>query len=147
MKNDCEIVRDLLPLYADDVCSPSSWELVEGHVRECPACRDIMMKLMDSRIEEKLHMEKMDVLEYGEQRFKRRTATVGSVTSGVFMIPILVCLIINLTTGAGLSWFFIVLCAMFIPTSLFVVPLVAPKNRMLLSMGSFTASLILLLAR
>ena len=146
MKNDCEIVRDLLPLYADDVCSPSSRELVEGHVRECPACRDIMMKLMDSRIEEKLHMEKMDVLEYGEKRFKRRTATVGSVTSGVFMIPILVCLIINLTTGAGLSWFFIVLAALGVAASLIVVPLTVPENKLLWTFCAFCASLMVLLA-
>ena len=146
MKNDCEIVRDLLPLYADDVCSPSSRELVEGHVRECPACRDIMMKLMDSRIEEKLHMEKMDVLEYGEKRFKRRTATVGSVTSGVFMIPILVCLIINLTTGAGLSWFFIVLAALGVAASLIVVPLTVPENKLLWTFCAFCASLMALLA-
>ena len=146
MKNDCEIVRDLLPLYADDVCSPSSRELVEGHVRECPACRDIMMKLMDSRIEEKLHMEKMDVLEYGEKRFKRRTATVGSVTSGVFMIPILVCLIINLTTGAGLSWFFIVLAALGVAASLIVVPLTVPENKLFWTFCAFCASLMVLLA-
>ena len=146
MKNDCEIVRDLLPLYADDVCSPSSRELVEGHVRECPACRDIMMKLMDSRIEEKLHMEKMDVLEYGEKRFKRRTATVGSVTSGVFMIPILVCLIINLTTGAGLSWFFIVLAALGVAASLIVVPLTVPEDKLLWTFCAFCVSLMVLLA-
>ncbi len=146
MKNDCEIVRDLLPLYADDVCSPSSRELVEGHVRECPACRDIMMKLMDSRIEEKLHMEKMDVLEYGEKRFKRRTATVGSVTSGVFMIPILVCLIINLTTGAGLSWFFIVLAALGVAASLIVVPLMVPEDKLLWTFCAFCVSLMVLLA-
>ena len=67
MNNDCEVIRDLLPLYADDICSPKSRELVESHVKGCPECRNIMAKLLDSRIEEKLHMEKMDVLEYGEK--------------------------------------------------------------------------------
>lgn len=36
---DCEVVRDLLPLYADGVCSLESMHLVEDHFRECGACR------------------------------------------------------------------------------------------------------------
>ena len=62
------------------------------------------------------------------------------------MIPILVCLIVNLASGHGLGWFFVVLAAMFIPTSIFIVPLMAPKNRMFLTMSSFTLSVIFLLA-
>lgn len=39
MKTDCEVVRDLLPLYIDGVCSVESMRLVEDHLRECGACR------------------------------------------------------------------------------------------------------------
>ena len=39
MKIDCEVVRDLLPLYIDGVCSLESMRLVEDHLRECGACR------------------------------------------------------------------------------------------------------------
>lgn len=35
----CEIIRDLLPLYADDAASPDSRALVEAHLTECEACR------------------------------------------------------------------------------------------------------------
>lgn len=35
----CEIVRDLLPLYIDDVCMEGSRELVEEHLKNCEACR------------------------------------------------------------------------------------------------------------
>ncbi len=146
MKNDCEIVRDLLPLYADDVCSPGSRGMVEDHVKDCPECRKIMAKLLDDRIEEKLHMEKMDVLEYGEKRFRRRSATVGSVVSGLFMIPILVCLIVNIATGSGLSWFFIVLAALGVAASLIIVPLTVPDNKALWTFCAFCASLMILLA-
>lgn len=146
MNKDCEVVRDLLPLYADNVCSPGSRELVESHVKGCPECRNIMAKLLDGRIEEKLHMEKVDVLEYGEKRFKRRTATVGSVTSGMFMIPILVCLIINILTGSGLSWFFIVLAALGVAASLIVVPLTVPEDKLFWTFCAFCVSLMVLLA-
>ena len=35
----CDIIRDLLPLYIDEVCSAGSRALVEGHLQNCPACK------------------------------------------------------------------------------------------------------------
>ena len=35
---ECEVIRDLLPSYADGLCSPRSRELVEEHLANCPAC-------------------------------------------------------------------------------------------------------------
>jgi len=34
----CEVVRDLLPLYADGCCSEESRRLVEEHMKQCPDC-------------------------------------------------------------------------------------------------------------
>lgn len=39
MKLDCDVIRDLLPLYAEDIASDSSRKLVEGHFAECSECR------------------------------------------------------------------------------------------------------------
>ena len=146
MKTECEVIRDLLPLYADDVCSPKSREMVETHVQDCPECRSIMARLLDSRIEQDLHREKEDVIRYSEKRFKRRSAAVGSVVSALFMIPILVCLIVNIATGAGLTWFFIVLAALGVAASLIVVPLTGTEDKALWMFCAFCASLQVLLA-
>ena len=35
----CEIIKDLLPLYHDEVCSIESAKLVEDHLTECQDCR------------------------------------------------------------------------------------------------------------
>lgn len=37
-KNVCNIVRDLLPLYADDACTEESKQIVEAHIKECSSC-------------------------------------------------------------------------------------------------------------
>ena len=37
--NNCDIVKDLLPLYADDVCSGESRKAVEEHLNSCPDCK------------------------------------------------------------------------------------------------------------
>lgn len=44
MKNSvtCEIVQDLIPLYADDVCSNSSRSFVVEHLSVCEACRKVV---------------------------------------------------------------------------------------------------------
>ena len=36
---ECEIIRDLMPLYLDDCCSEGSRRLVREHLRQCPECR------------------------------------------------------------------------------------------------------------
>lgn len=40
MKMECGIIRDLLPLYADDICSPESRAAIEQHLMECSSCRE-----------------------------------------------------------------------------------------------------------
>ncbi len=145
MKYECNVVQDLLPLYKDDVCSDETKKIVKEHLEECENCRTILDKLSDTHIDELIVREKDEVITSQSKYFKRKSALAGSIIAGVFAIPILVCLIVNLASGHALTWFFIVLAAMLIPSSLFVVPLMATKNRMFLTMTSFTASVILLL--
>ena len=147
MKNSCNVIRDLLPLYADDACSEDSRRMVDEHLAECADCSGMLRQLRNNEIEKDLQMEKQDVIEYGVKKFKRRSATVGSTVSGIFMIPILVCLIINLTTGSAMGWFFIVLAALAVAASLIIVPIMAPKGEKAFWMlCAFSASLIILFA-
>ncbi len=50
MKTSCEVIRDLLPLYCDGVCSGESREMVRGHLEECEKCRE-ELRAMDMKIE------------------------------------------------------------------------------------------------
>ena len=147
MKYNCDMIADLLPLYIDDVCSPASREAIEEHLSECPPCRKLCedMRRCDTVIDADIAKERDEVLVKQAKFFKRRSAIAGAVIGAIFAIPILICLIVNLATGAGLTWFFIVLAAMFIPTSLIVVPLMAPDDKAFWSVTSFTASHIALL--
>lgn len=44
-KTDCSVVRDLLPLYIDDVCGAESKELVEEHLKQCRECTAEKVKM------------------------------------------------------------------------------------------------------
>ncbi len=45
MKIACEIIQDLLPLYAEKICSKQSEELVEEHIAECGECKAFLEML------------------------------------------------------------------------------------------------------
>ncbi len=146
MKYECSVIEDLLPLYKDEICSDASKKMVEEHLEECPKCKHLFEEMDSPEIDELMIREKDEVIIHQAKYFKTKSAVIGAVIAAVFAIPILVCMIVNLASGHGLTWFFIVLAAMFIPTSLFVVPLIAEENRMFLTMTSFTGSVIFLLA-
>ena len=47
---DCNVIMDLLPLYADDCCSDQSRRIVEEHIGSCKMCK----KAFDSMSKEVL---------------------------------------------------------------------------------------------
>ena len=145
MKIDCEVIRDILPLYADDACSEKSRQMVDEHLEECSACRKQLERIRKTEIDDSLRNEKTSVIRYGETRFRRRSAAVGSAMSGLFMIPILAYLVINIYTGSSLGVFFVVLASMLVAVSLVIVPLMVPEDRAFWTFCAFCASLMLLL--
>lgn len=44
---NCEIILDLLPLYADDCCSDESRRLVEHHLASCEGCRTALAAMQE----------------------------------------------------------------------------------------------------
>ena len=145
MNKQCEIVRDLLPLYIDNACSASSAEMIEVHLPECDECTRIHHAMKADNYEKALIVEKDDVIAHHAKTQTRKTLIVGASIAGVLCIPILVCLIVNLAVGHALSWFFIVLTSLLVFASLTVVPLVVEQQRGLAALFSFTISLLLLL--
>lgn len=45
MKISCEIIRDILPLYAEGMASPATKEMVEQHLADCVPCRKELEEL------------------------------------------------------------------------------------------------------
>lgn len=45
MNISCEVIRDLLPLYAEEMLSPESATLVETHLAECPSCTQMLEEM------------------------------------------------------------------------------------------------------
>lgn len=47
-KVHCNIIQDLLPLYADNVVSPESKEMVENHLSHCTECQEVLDEIKRS---------------------------------------------------------------------------------------------------
>ncbi len=144
-KYPCGLVRDLLPLYRDNVCGEESRKIVEEHLAECAECPKILERLDDCSVEEALSNESGAVLKNHRKKERRTAVTAGLITAGILFIPVIVCLICNLASGHGLSWFYIVLASLLTAASVTVVPMLSADCRFSKTVAAFMVSLILLL--
>lgn len=88
MKNNCEIIRDLLPLYCDNVCSEASKKLVEEHIDECAECRNEALKIKSEFSSKHIDEEKTK-----SQIFKKikKKITIKRIVSTVLSVLLTVC--------------------------------------------------------
>lgn len=49
-KMNCDIIKDLIPSYVDEVCSQATKECVEAHLEECGECRLVAARLRNNAL-------------------------------------------------------------------------------------------------
>lgn len=142
MKYSCDMIRDLLSLYCDNVCSEDSRRAVEEHLAECGECQIELKKIKDNTYTDSLKGERNLVIEAYKKGRRKAALTVLSV---IFAIPAVTCFIVNIAVSHRLDWFFIVLTSLMVLGTLVLVPLAARQKKFMWTFFSFTASLLLLL--
>lgn len=94
--SDCGIIKDLLPLYADDVCSIESKKLVSEHLAECDECckelESYQLDVITGNVEEKEAVKK----------FKKKTEKKVAVK----IISIILVVAIGAFGAANAVWYF-----------------------------------------
>ena len=50
MKYPCGLIKDIMPLFVDEVCSEESRSAVKEHLNECEKCREYLLKLQSEEI-------------------------------------------------------------------------------------------------
>ena len=101
MSKQCDIVRDILPLYVDGACSEASAEMVKEHLTACTDCNAIYQKLLSHTNEDVLHKESESVImrhEAKEKQRDRKKITIAvlisialciiAIFTAVFLLPI-----------------------------------------------------------
>lgn len=70
-KFDCEIIKDLLPLYADNVCSEKSTECVEEHLRRCAECSEELRKIKECPVVPEVDEDMKKAVKNAGERIKK----------------------------------------------------------------------------
>lgn len=99
MKWNCELIQDLLPLYEEDLCSPTSRQAVQEHLEECECCRRLTAPLpieVPHEIPDADHAVKKSI-----KKVKRRW--LASLLAAVLAVPLLL-LSSNQYRGYGLCF-------------------------------------------
>lgn len=91
MRLSCEVIRDLLPLYYDRVCSKESSSLIEEHLADCPQCLEELQKLKINLENPTVSDGKIRVMENISAKWKRDKRV--SFTKGSMLVSALAAMI------------------------------------------------------
>lgn len=121
---NCEIIRDLLPLYVDQVCSSETAHEVKKHLRECPSCREIYEDMKKDVPKQTLPVKKIPAEKQVYLRIRRQ---LGNMLLCAILFIAFVFLIFGMMNEIGNhGW----------QQGLFAVVFVVPCAAFLLSMAS-----------
>ncbi|MCC8128820.1 MAG: zf-HC2 domain-containing protein [Clostridiales bacterium] len=101
MKLSCDVMDDLLPLYADGACSQETAALVEAHLAACPRCRARLEQMREPAPSEEAARQRQEeaaLLETQTARVRRKTRLIGLASAA------LVLLLVLLVSGIYLLW-------------------------------------------
>ena len=75
MKNECDIVGDLLFSYNDDILSTTSKELVEEHLKKCEKCKKILEEIKQEN-DEKNQVKEIDFFKSVKKKINKRNVII-----------------------------------------------------------------------
>ncbi len=107
MNLSCEIIRDLIPLYAFDDCSPDSRAAVENHLQSCPECSRYLAEMrlpQESPEPEQETAREARAVRHGMRKLRRRWA--ASILAVLSLIPLAVLILLGVhqVQGVGICY-------------------------------------------
>ncbi len=70
MKITCDIIKDLIPSYVDDICSEDSKKLINEHIKECESCKEYYKAMKETELmDETIDYEQVSYLKKIQHSF------------------------------------------------------------------------------
>ena len=89
MKLSCKVIEDMLPMYYDSICSEESTTLIEEHLKDCPHCNHILLKLRSDMAIPKKAMDDIKPLKKIQKSYKKmRIHWLVAIFAIMLLIPI-----------------------------------------------------------
>ena len=108
---NCDIARDLLPLYADGLCSEESRKAMEEHLKNCRECRELLAQVQETAktapVDAEAPAAEAAVLRGISQewrRQRRRSRRQGVALGLAFLTPMLVLMLLLGEFGFGYDY-------------------------------------------
>ncbi len=98
---NCEVAKDLMTLYVEDMCSTESKKALEEHVKECPACAEVL-KSVKNELEIESIASKTDYAGENASTLKPMKKVKKSLVRRKMIAIVLGFLLIAVLTGIGL---------------------------------------------
>lgn len=102
MKMDCDIVRDLLPLYTEGMVSEKSREVIDEHLAECEECKGIYRNMVEP--EGKVSFQ-TDPMESYQKYVKKKKWSLGWKVAIISAAAVLGAVLLRLAMVGGLMSF------------------------------------------
>lgn len=137
----CDTVKDLLPVYIEQMASEASARSIEEHMRECAQCRDVF-----ERMKAPVEADKApEVKEFGRFLKKSRLSILWWILGAAALLAVVVCFIVNLAVEGRLSWFYIVAGSILTACLPAYMGIRAEKHRFVKMAGTLQVCVVLLL--
>ncbi len=88
MKNECDIVKDLLFSYNDGVLSATSKKLVEQHLSNCKNCKNVLKEIKQDNNEQSKIIKEIDILKNVKKKLVNKNVVI--IVSVILLLLIII---------------------------------------------------------
>ena len=88
MNSQCSLIKDLLPLYVEDMTSPESAELIKAHLATCPECAAEEKALRSGAPEAAQSADETAPLRRVKKNLKKRKAAVALLAAAAAFLAV-----------------------------------------------------------
>lgn len=118
---DCNVIRDLIPLYVDDCCTEESSNLVRDHLKECKACQRVYSAMNASNLPQQTNPPKFQMRRVNDWKASLLQSILLYVSFGLIALGVA----LEAATPAGVA------------NGLWAFALVVPATANLLSLANW----------
>ena len=95
----CCVVKDILPLYAENLCSEETAEIVKEHIENCESCRRLSKEVeIEEKAPEKIPDEAKAMKKINKKIKRSKKAVIAAVCAlAAVLIPVV-------PAGSAMTW-------------------------------------------
>lgn len=137
----CDTVRDLLPMYIDQMTSETSNESIKQHIEECGECKAALEQMRQPVRAETAP----EVNDFKKFMIKSKMNLLYWIMGAAAVIAVITCFIVNLAVDKRLSWFYIVcagLMTAYLPACVCIISSKHKLEKMLAVLSLCTVGLV-----